>query len=437
MGSRDDAVTHVASADVVIPIGAPPLDRASVATRNGLILEVGDREHILRRYPEAEERRWAGVLMPGLVNAHTHLQYTLFAELGATKHAGFEEWSVAFDHVYRDRSETEDWLGAAVLGAGMALRSGTTTIADICTDIAAMGALRDAGLSGYSFFEALGCDWVEWANGSREQFLDQVNAARASETGSWRVGISPHAPYSLDTPVLADIAAISRASGMRLHTHLAESEFEDVYYRAGIGPLADFVATFRPGFEVLADGGTGLSSAEFASQTGLLDTACHVAHGIYLDAEGRSILRDTCTPVALCPRSNATIGLSPPPIADYLSEGNSICIGTDSLSSSPSLDLLEDVRLLRDLAIEQGYDAPDLSSRLLAAATVGGADALGMDRAGGVGLIESGRRADFAVFSVDTSSKEAESYVVAAGAGNCTATIVGGELRFAATRSAD
>jgi cytosine/adenosine deaminase-related metal-dependent hydrolase len=134
--------------------------------------------------------------------------------------------------------------------------------------------------------------------------------------------------------------------------------------------------------------------------------------------------------VALCPRSNATIGLNPPPIAAYLAEGNGICIGTDSLASSPSLDLLEDVKLLRDLALDQGYEAEDLSRRLLRAATLGGAKALGMDSGEqGVGSLESGKRADLAVFDLATTAESAETSVVAEGSGRCIATILAGELR--------
>ena len=431
MATPAERRVRIFSSDVVVPVTSAPIEGASVATRDGRILDVGDRSHLLRSYPGAEEFRWEGVLIPGLVNAHTHLQYTRFAELGATPHASFEEWSIAFDLLYDPRSKTEDWRAAALEGAEMALSSGTTTVADICTDLPAIGVLRDSGLSGYSFLEVMGYAWDDWKGEGRDHILSQLASARIIESPARHVGLSPHAPYSLDTRVLADLARLAQESSLRLHTHLAESEFEDSYYRDGTGPLADFVAGFRPDFQILVEGGAALTSAEFAHQVGLLDADGHVAHGIYLDVDGRALLRATNTPVALCPRSNATIGLNPPPIAAYLTEGNGISIGTDSLASSPSLDLLEDVRLLRTLAQEQGYQEDDLCSRLLRAATLGGAAALGMDHGDqAVGSIEPGKRADLALFDIATTAAFAEESLVEDGAGKCMATVVGGEIRF-------
>lgn len=419
------------SADTVVPISRPPLPDASVAARAGRILQVGERKRVLAAYPKAKEVRWHGVLIPGLVNTHTHLQYTGFSALGAMQFSGFEEWSIAFDELYATRLRDEDWLGAARSGAELAVRSGTTAIADICTDIDAVTAIRDAGLSGYTFFEVMGYDWREWRAGGRERVLNEIRTALITQTPTARIGISPHAPYSLDTPVLAELVELALEADLPVHTHLAESEFEDTYYRSGTGPLADFVGRFGREFQILREGGNGTSAAQFAASLGLLGRKRHVAHGIYVDPEDRAILRETRTPVALCPRSNAVIGLDPPPVAAYLEEGNAICVGTDSLASSPSLDLLGDVRALRDLALEQGYERSDLSRRLLEAATIGGAQALHMDSGRhAVGSIEPGKRADFAIFPTHGSQQDPETSIVQLGAGSCVATVVGGEIRF-------
>ena len=127
--------------------------------------------------------------------------------------------------------------------------------------------------------------------------------------------------------------------------------------------------------------------------------------------------------MALCPRSNLTVGGDPPPIADYLTEGRRIAVGTDSLGSSQSLDLLEDLALLAELAIEGGYDRTDLDDRLLKAATLGGAEALGLE--GVIGTLEHGKQADFAVFDVDSVAS-----LVRDGPGSCLATVAGGVVRW-------
>lgn len=417
------------SADVVVPVTSPPIADASVAVQEGVILAVGPRRVVTEQVGPAEEVRWDGVLMPGLVNAHAHLQYHGMAELGRTVHADFEVWSEAFDEMYDEIRSTEDWSAAALAGGIEAIRTGTTTIADICTDIPAAGALPATGLSGISFIETLGHNERRWAEGERTIFLQMLEAARPLLTPGFQLGVSPHAPYSIDTAVLADVANIGRAAGLRIHTHLGESTFEDDYYRTGTGPLADFVETFGRGFKILADRGAGMSAAEFANDLGLLGSDCHVAHGIYIDAPGRQLVRDTNTPVALCPRSNATIGLDEAPVAAYLEEGSPICVGTDSLSSSPSLDLLEDVKALSDIATRQGYDRPDLARRLLRAATIDGAAALGMATGDfRVGALEPGSRANMAVLALAASVEDTEHAIVAQGAGACIATVIAGAI---------
>ncbi len=428
MKNSSDKRVRIFSAGTVFPVGTPPIRNASVAVVGDRILNVGERKAVLAEYPGSEELRWEGVLMPGLVNAHSHLQYTGFSELGVVTHSGFEEWSMAFDEMYTRKAPVEDWHAMAMAGAGQAIRSGTTTIADICTDLAALSVLEDAGLPGMIFLEVMGGSWSDWVAGGRKDFLDQLDKVTKVKSDRISVGVSPHAPYSLDTRVLADLADIGITMGMKLHTHLAESNWEDDYYRDGKGPLADFVVSIWPEFQILKESGSGLKALEYTAGTGLFAADTYIAHGIYIDGPGRAILRENDVPVALCPRSNIIIGLDPPPIAAYLEEGNRICVGTDSLSSSPSLDLLEDVKLLRELAIDQGYRNPDLSSRLLAAATIDGAKVIGRDTAdAGIGVIEAGRRADFAVFAVDAAPENVEETIVTSGAGNCVATVIGGE----------
>lgn len=151
-----------------------------------------------------------------------------------------------------------------------------------------------------------------------------------------------------------------------------------------------------------------------------------------MTAGDRALLRARGTAVALCPRSNAVIGLDPPPVAAYLREGSAIAVGTDSLSSSPSLDLMADVGALYAIARAQGYTRADVHSRLLAAATLGGARAMGLD----VGPQRSGQLAvgavaDLSFFAVDSSRiEDMLAELVEAGAGRSVATVIDGQLRW-------
>ncbi|MFF0307073.1 amidohydrolase family protein [Streptosporangium sp. NPDC004379] len=443
------------SAPLVLPVSAPFVRDGALVVRHGRVAALGPRREILAAWPGEAETRWEGMLVAGLVNAHTHLQYTHMAEVGRRAHASFEEWSTAFDEVYHALSSTSSasstsltsadppaaspvpepgasgaacagpagWAAAARDGARWLLRSGTTSAADVVTDLAAAHALRDAGLGGLPYLETLGDTDADWAASGRERFTALLDAAGPP------LGVSPHAPYTLDTGTLRDVTRLARSRGMRLHVHLAEGRHEREYTVSGTGPLARMVRELGFDFAILREGGTGLGPAAFLDALGMLGPDCHVAHGVHLDAADRALLRGRGTAVALCPRSNRTLGEEGPDVAALLTEGNPIAVGTDSLASSPSLDLLHDVAALRDLAVRQGYRAGDLDRRLVEAATLGGARALGI-----TGGLSAGGPADFAVFDV-AAGREPYRALVEEGAGRCVATVVGGATLWDAARS--
>ncbi|MFC7766378.1 amidohydrolase family protein [Leucobacter soli] len=242
-------------------------------------------------------------------------------------------------------------------------------------------------------------------NGGSVRSAEAARAAGSPEpAGSAVVGVSPHAPYSLDGEVIRELARAARERGMRIHSHVGESSVEASLYAHGNRDVLAIYGDMRDEFALIRSGGTGLSTARYAESIELLGADSHLAHGIYLDRADRDLLRDTGTRVALCPRSNRVIGLDAPPVADYLREGHEIAVGTDSLSSSPSLDLLGDAAALAELARSQGYAGDDLHQRLVEAVTRGGAGVLGRDD---LGELRAGLRADLAVFDVPLDDVQA------------------------------
>lgn len=417
---------RVLAADWVLPIVDAPISDGAVALIDGLVAWIGPLTRLPREFGKATVERHRGILTPGLINAHTHLQYTGFAELGRGSYRSFEHWSEAFELVYERVDDHDDWRRAAREGAQLALASGTTALAEIVTDVAARGVLAEAGLQGIEYLEAIGETERRWESGGRESFL----ALLAEDPGSV-VGVSPHAPYSLDGAVIRDLVATARERGMRLHTHVGESSVEAGLYATGAAEVLEIYGDLRDEFALVRDGGAGLSTVGYAEQLYLLGPDSHFAHGIYLDRDERDRLRETGTRVALCPRSNRVIGLAPPPVADYLEEGHEIAVGTDSLSSSPSLDLLGDVAALAVLARAQGYHGDDLESRLVDAATRGGARTLGRSD---IGVLEPGARADLALFDVDTRDDAPERALIERGEGSCALTVIGGHTLYAKIR---
>jgi len=412
-------------ARAVLSPGAPPLVDGAVAVRDGRIAAVGRFDDVISEFPDAAVHEEDGALTPGLVNAHTHLQYTDMAAVGRAVHEGFESWMGAFMELY---PLPRDWSASAAEGAALCLRAGTTAVAEIVTDAEAGSAVHEAGLHGIAFWEVLGWTESAWRLGGPDTVRAQLSALPAPPT----VGLSPHAIYSLDTEVIRDLSHLAAEWGVRQHIHAAESAWEDAYVRTGTGDLAErWRANGRGEFALLSGNGAGTGVIAYLDSLGALTPTTHLAHGIYVDAEDRRLLRDREVSVALCPRSNAVIGLDPPPIAAYLREGNAIAVGTDSLSSSPSLSVWHDVAALHRLAREQGYTAPDLHARLFHAATAGGAHALGLDAADPTGILEIGARADLAVFPVSaTTPEDALVELVEAGPAEASLTVVGGDVRW-------
>lgn len=432
MNEQPEIVVY--SANIVVPVTSPRIKDGAVAVRGKRILHVGDRRWVLEalahRGAPFREERWDGVLTPGLVNAHTHLQYTHMSEVAERHYTGFDDWGDAFDEAYA--RDGHDWAAAAADGAARSLAAGVTALADVVTDASALSALHDARLHGIAYWEVYGASNSDWSEEAREAVRAQLRAVPRPPGG----GVSPHAPYSLEVQPLLELPDIVREEGLRLHIHLAEAHMERERRAGGTTGTADGQEAWpelgADSFRALRSRGIGVSSTQFVDHLGVLGPDCHIAHGVYANADDRALLRARGTSVALCPRSNEIIGLDMPPVADYLREGSPIAVGTDSLSSSPSLDPLADVGLLYRVARQQGYDGRDLHQRLFSAATLGGAAALGLHvgkkRLGQLGV---GALADLAFFDVTARDADtALAQLVEAGEGQCARTIVAGEDRY-------
>ncbi len=436
----------VYTAPLVVPVTAPVILDGAVAVRDGRVLHVGTRawvQAVLQEELDAAElaalveRHWDGLLTPGLVNAHTHLQYTGMASVGQGVYDSFRAWELAFNAIY-DSPERKPWQAWAEDGARQLLRAGTTSAADIASDMEAVPALSSLGMHGITYWEVMDWENERWSREGARTLLGEL--AEAGTTKGIRLGISPHAPYSLGSDPLLDLPDIARSLGMRLHIHLGETPIEGGAIPSKLTNLTSWSWSRRDwqSYPALKQAGSDASAIQFVDQLGVLGPDVHIAHGVYASREDRRILRQRGAAVALCPRSNRiTCTKKDAPVARYLEEGNMIAVGTDSLSSSPSLDVLDDAAMLYELAIEQGYDSDDLSHRLIRALTLGGAEAMGLncgpDR---VGQINPGALADLAFFDipVDVASpvgvEETLERFVREGAGTCVATVLSGELAY-------
>lgn len=383
----------------VLPIDGEPVRDAEVVVEGDRIVEVR---------PATGEAP-PHIVTPGLVNAHAHLQYGPgFADL-ADGRRPFAEW---IGEMIRRRAATTDegWRREAQASWELARSTGTTAVSDVVSDTAAL----DVDVPGVRFVESVGVASEDWP-AERDRLTAELH--RHADAAP-----APHTLYTLGTGVVRGIGELGRAEGRRLHIHLAETADEDVFVRTGGGPLAELPFSRR--MELVRDGGAGVSPATYLDELLGLAPDVHVAHGVHLDADDRALLKRRGTAVALCSRSNAILQAGQPPVAAHLAEGNPICIGTDSLASAPSLDLLDEVRALARLARAQGYAGDDLARRLIEAATLGGARAIGSD----AGTLAPGARADVAVFTVDDAGGRSpgDPYAALVTFGHCVRTVVGG-----------
>jgi cytosine/adenosine deaminase-related metal-dependent hydrolase len=257
-----------------------------------------------------------------------------------------------------------------------------------------VGALEESPLAAVVFLEVLA--WEPEKAAQSEAWLDErLGAAPASG----RVELRPaaHAPHSTSPELLRRLVARGRVGSI----HLAESPEECRFLRSGDGPWAAFLG--RRGLGHVPFEPPGTTPVRYADEMGLLQPGVVVAHGVHTTPEDREILARRGVSVALCPRSNRNIGVGEADVPALLEAGVRLCLGTDSLVSAETLDVLDDAALLAERF--PGLDP----ARIVRMATAGGAEALGLDD---IGTLTPGKRAALAFVAADEAPEAPCAYVV-------------------------
>jgi cytosine/adenosine deaminase-related metal-dependent hydrolase len=314
--------------------GAVVLDAASK------IVAVGEGAMLRQRFPNLAFERHRGLLMPGLVNAHVHLE--LSALRGETRSGGgFGPWVTSMMEK-RARIVPEQDTEAIEAGVSELLRAGTVAIGEVSNTLASLDALSSAPLIGRIFHEIFGMR-RETAQVMREM-ARQTRAAMSAWPNSFSYVAAPHTLYSLHPDSVREL--VQDADGQITSLHLSEHAAERAFLRDGSGPFADFLrarsvdpADWPP---------PGVSPVEYADQLGALrpNVLCVHLCASTRDELARVALRGA--PVVLCPRSNLFIELKLPPLFDVLEVGLEPALGTDSLASNTTLDVLAEAAALRD-----------------------------------------------------------------------------------------
>ena len=374
-------MTTIYSARWVLPISAPPIENGAVAVAGQRIAGVGRHAEIVEQFPEFQVKSFGqAIILPGLVNTHTHLELTALRGYLENEETDFFAWLRKLTVARLERMTPDDIRVSATWGACEAVRAGITCVGD-ASDSAMMSmlALRDVGLRGVVFQESFGPD-ARLAGENFEKLKNKLHELRGVESDLVRVGVSPHSPYTVCRPQLEMIAALAQSEALPLMMHVAESEAEDLFLREGCGPFAEGLA--KRSIEWTAP---GVSTIQYLQQIGLLDTRPLLAHCIRVDDADIETLRSTGAKVAHCPKSNAKLGHGHAPFAKFVEAGMAVGLGSDSVASNNTCDILEEARFAT------------LLSRA-ARARISGEDALRVATFGGE--LKEGAQADLAVVSL-------------------------------------
>ena len=382
-------------ADWVLPIDAPPVRRGRVDVRDGRIVGVGSASDDAAPGPVVDLGRTA--ILPALVNAHTHLELSGLRG-AAPPAASMPQW---VDRLLQRRTEAGPPDGDAMRRAVAEARAtGTGLFGDIGNTVAAAPILAEAAMPARVFREVLA-----FPGAGAAAAVDAAAAELGSveATGGLRVGLAAHAPYSVGPTAFAalDAASRERFPGPR-SIHLAESPEELEFLRSGRGPwreLLERLGRWDPAWTP-----PGCGSVEYLDRRGWLREGLVAVHGVQLTDPELRRLAERGVSLVTCPRSNAWTGVGHPPVERFLRAGVRLAVGTDSLASVPDLNLFSELALMRRLA----PSAP--ARRLLACATLHGAEALGFDDE--LGAIAPGRRADLIGVRIPPGAGDVEEYLL-------------------------
>jgi cytosine/adenosine deaminase-related metal-dependent hydrolase len=357
-------------ARIVVPVTAPPVEDGAVAVSGDRVVAVGSWRELSAAWPGPITDLGEVILLPGLVNAHCHLDYTGLAGQLAPPRT-FPDWIkaiLAAKGAWTNEDFTRSWLD----GAAQLLASGTTTVANTESLSGGLAERRAATpLRVFSFWEMTGVKSRRPAGeivGEAEHLLDSLPPAPGGH------GLSPHAPYSTMPDLLRAAAALSQRRHWWVSTHVAESEAEFEMFMYKRGPMFDWLHRDRD----TDDCGLG-SPIQHLAKHGLISPRFLAVHANYLWHGDAPLLAARGASVVHCPQSHAYFGHRRFPREELESAGVNVCLGTDSLASTRAkkgqpitLSMFDEMRAFRSR--DDGAQA----ETILARATVNSARALGL-----------------------------------------------------------
>ena len=382
----------------VLPIDGQPIRDGWVTVDFGRIVAIGHRAD---RDSAREIDLGEVAVMPGLVNAHTHLELSYLRD-EVPPASAFVPWIrnlLAVRRQHPDAREPEI-LDAIDRAVAEAIACGTAVVGDISNTLVSFAPLAASPLAAVVFYEIIRFNAPD-PGAVVDEAVRQLD--ELAPTDAVRASLAAHAPYSVAPLVFRAIRkAIDRDPFAPCSVHLAESAEEVEFIRTAGGPwraLLEDLGAWDPEWVAPA-----VSPVQYLDDGGFLDARVLAVHGVQMSAADLARLSARGTTLVTCPRSNGHTGAGVPPIADFYRSGVRVAIGTDSLASAPDLSVFAEVATLHALA-------PSVPpSALLDSATRQGARALGFDA--DFGTIEPGKRARLLAVELPPQTDDVEEYLV-------------------------
>ena len=376
---------QIIAASHLLPISSGPLQGGAVAFEDGVIKAVGTLAELRRNMTAPVQELPGHALMPGLVNAHTHLELTHYPAWRLRKDLQYTprtyvDWIIQVIKIKRTLQQEE--LAASLReGLDISLQAGTTMVGDILSDMRLLPAYQHKHVSGRIYLELIGHE-------SLPADLPELFASHNRAVPlPYLAGFAPHTPFTVSADYFNLIMAAARSSGLPITMHLAESREETAFFHDSTGKIATDLYPF-------VNWGSYLPPPLRTTPVGWINDAggfgpdFMAVHAVHLNSVDARIIKQSGTSVVLCLRSNQRLDVGQAPVPLFRSLQIPLALGTDSLASNDSLSLWDEMRFLLELYPELFSPAD-----VLEMGTLQGARAIG--RGLEAGSLEPGKRADF------------------------------------------
>jgi cytosine/adenosine deaminase-related metal-dependent hydrolase len=391
----------ILSAKYVLPISDKPIENGAIVVEKDKILAVGRREEIDEKFPDFETQDFGeAAILPGFVNAHSHLEITAMRGFLDEFDGDFYSWLITLTKTRAEKLSDEDIKIAAAFGALEGARAGVTCFGDIGRfGEAGFEALLKNGLRGVLFQETEFSPANETCDEDFTKLNEKFLALKERETALVKAGLSPHSPYTVSPRLFEKVTNYALEENIKISTHIAESGEEQNLMISGDG---FFMEIYRKlGLEWCAP---NCSPVEYLARLGVLESKPLLAHCVKVSERDIELIAECDARIAHCPKSNAKFGHGIAPLEKFLDRKIRTGFGSDSMASNNTCDILEEARFAT-LAARTREDRQRFLSaeEIIETATLGGARAMGLENE--IGTLEAGKQADLIAVSLENAAQ--------------------------------